>query len=87
MSTVPAREQYGARETIAGLLATVAIAAAAIGVAYRPVRIIPFAVVLALVATRMTNRYHRLAGFAVGAVVVAWVLGMSIAVLTKHPLF
>lgn len=87
MSSVPVREPYGARETIAGLLATIAITAAAVGVAYRPVRIIPFAIVLALVASRMTNRNHRLAGFAVGAGVVAWVLGMSIAVVTKNPLF
>ncbi len=87
MSTVPARDSYGAREAIAGLLATLAIAAAALGVVYRPARIIPFAVILALVAARMTNRYHRLAGVAVAVVVVAWVLGMTIAVLTKNPVF
>ena len=86
MSTVPAREE-GARDVIAGLLATAAIFAGLIGLAHRPARIIPFAVVLALVSARMSTRWSRLAGFAVAVVIVCWVLGMTIAVLTQHPLY
>ncbi|MBA2332716.1 MAG: hypothetical protein H0V94_08010 [Actinobacteria bacterium] len=76
-----------ARETVAGLMATAAMAAALLGVAYRPVRLIPVAIVLALVAARMTTRYSRLAGIAIAVVVVCWVLGMAIAVITENPLY
>ncbi len=89
MSVVPGREtrREDAREAIAGLLASAAIFTSALGLAFRPVRLIPVAVVMALVAARMTTRYSRLAGFAIAAVVVCWVLGMAIAVITERPLF
>ena len=90
MSAVPERQESrreDAREAIAGLMATAAIFTALFGIAYRPVRLIPVAVVLALVAARMTTRYSRLAGLAVAIVVVCWVLGMAIAVITERPLY
>ena len=68
-------------------MATAAIFASVLGLVYRPARIIPFAVVLALVSARMSTRWSRLAGVAVIAGVVCWVLGMSIAVLTENPLY
>lgn len=86
MSTYPSRGE-NARETVAGLLATAAIFASLLGLAYRPARIIPFAVVIALVAARMTTRWSRLAGAAVVAGVVCWVIGMTIAVLTENPIY
>ena len=87
MSTAPVQEEHTARDAIAGLLASAAIFASAIGLAYRPARILPFAVILALVAARMSTRWSRLAGFAVAVVVICWVLGMTIAVLTQNPLY
>ena len=90
MSAVPdqgASRREDTREAIAGLMASAAIFAALLGVAYRPVRIIPVAIVLALVAARMTTRYSRLAGIAIAAVVVCWVLGMTVAVITERPLY
>ncbi|MBA3244751.1 MAG: hypothetical protein H0T61_06185 [Actinobacteria bacterium] len=90
MSTIPEASEsrrHEAREAVAGLLATAAIFTSLLGVAYRPVRLIPVAVVLALVAARMTTRYSRLAGFAIAAVVVCWILGMAIAVITENPLY
>ena len=90
MSAVPdhgTSRREDTREAIAGLMATAAIFSALFGVAYRPVRLIPVAVVLALVAARMTTRYSRLAGFAIAAVVVCWVLGMTVAVITERPLY
>lgn len=86
MSTIPSRGE-NARDTVAGLMATAAIFASVLGLVYRPARIIPFAVVLALVSARMSTRWSRLAGAAVIAGVVCWVLGMSIAVLTENPLY
>ena len=90
MSAIPdpaERRSTDTREAVAGLLASAAIFAAAVGVIHRPVRLIPVAVVLALVAARMTTRYSRLAGLAIAIVVVCWVLGMTIAVVTERPLY
>jgi hypothetical protein len=90
MSAIPdagESRRENSREAIAGLMATAAIFASLLGLVYRPVRMIPFAVVLALVAARMTTRYSRLAGWAIATVVVCWVLGMAIAVITENPLY
>lgn len=82
-----AETRWSATDTVAGLLATISIFASVLGAAWRPVRILPFAIVLALVAARMSARQERLVGFAVGASVVAWCVGMTIAILTQNPLF
>ena len=74
-------------DTIAGLLATVSIFTSAFGLAYRPVRLIPFAILLAFIAARMTKRQPRLTGLAIAAAVICWTLGMTIAVITKNPLY
>lgn len=74
-------------DTVAGLLAAAAIAVAAIGVAHRPFRLIPAAVVLALVAAFMSQRHQRLAAWAVGICAVCWVAGMTVAIATNHPLY
>ena len=79
--------RWTAADTIAGLLATVSIFSSAVGLAYRPVRLIPFAILLAFVAARMSERQQRLSGLAVAAAVICWTLGMTIAVVTKNPLF
>jgi hypothetical protein len=86
VSTVESRPS-DARETVAGFLAAAALFVSAIGVAYRPARLIPVAVLLALVSARMTERYSRLAGWAVAATVLFWTLGMTIAVITENPLY
>jgi hypothetical protein len=58
-----------------------------IGVAYRPVRVIPFAFALALVATAMGGRHARLATLALAVGGLCFVVGMAVAVLTKNPIF
>ncbi len=78
---------WKASDTIAGLLATVSILASSIGVAWRPVRLIPFAILLALVAALMSERQQRLGALAVAAAVICWTVGMTIAVITKNPLY
>jgi hypothetical protein len=79
--------RWSATDTVAGLLATISIFASCLGMIYRPVRIIPFAIVVALIAARMSERQQRLAGCAVAAGVVCWTVGMTIAVVTKNPLY
>lgn len=86
MSAVPHRESRHA-DTIAGLLAALSIFASLIGLAYRPARLVPAAVVLALIATAMGGRHSRLAALAIAVGAVCFVLGMALAVLTDHPLY
>ena len=56
-------------------------------IAYRPARVIPVAIVVALISARMTERHSKLAGWAVGVGAASFVVGMGIAVLTKNPLY
>jgi len=86
VSALP-QERGGAGEAIAGLLASSAIFISLLALAYRPARITPVAIVLALVAARMTTTHSRLAGFAVGIAAACWFIGMTIAVVTRNPIF
>lgn len=81
----PAR--WTVADTVAGFLATISILASGLALAYRPVRILPFAILLALIASRMSARNERLAGWAVAAAVICWTAGMAIAVVTESPLY
>ena len=86
MSTVPERRERPA-DTVAGFLAALALFASLIGVAWRPFRIIPAAVLIALVALGMGGRHQRLAAFALAVATVAWVVGMTVAVATGNDLW
>ena len=72
---------------IAGFLASAALFTSLIGIAYRPVRLIPFALLLALIATAMGGRHQRLAAAALGVGAVCFVFGMALAVITNNPIF
>jgi hypothetical protein len=74
-------------DTVAGLLAAVAMLVSLLAVAYRPVRIAPATIIIALVAVGIGGRHHRLAAIAVVVTGTAWFAGMIIAIVTKHPLF
>jgi hypothetical protein len=74
-------------DTIAGLLAMIAIFACTLGLVWRPVRVIPFAIVLTLIAARMSERQERLVGWTLAMCVTCWTLGMAIAVITENPLY
>ena len=85
MSVPESRE--GAAGNVAGYLAAASIAVSAVGIAYRPVRTIPIAIVVALIAVVMagpTNRLPSIAGLFGG---VAFVVGMTIAVATESSLW
>lgn len=74
-------------ETVAGLMATLAIFVAVIGIVHRPVRVIPAAIVVALVAALIGGRHSRLAAAAVGVATAAFVVGMVVASVTGRPLW
>ena len=86
MSSEPIRRS-GAADTVAGFLAALSIFFAAIGVFYKPLRLIVPAILLALIATGIGGRNARLARVAVFVCVVCLVLGMTVAVVTKHSLW
>jgi hypothetical protein len=86
LSASPVRENTAA-ESIAGLLAALALFASFVGLAYRPARVIPFAIVLALIATAMGGRHNRLSAAAVFVGGLCFVVGLAAAVLTNNPIF
>ena len=79
--------RWSTADSVAGFLATLSIFASALGVIWRPVRIVPFAILLALIASRMSARNERIALGAMLVAVVCWTVGMTIAVLTENPLY
>jgi hypothetical protein len=81
------RARGGASDTLAGFLAAAAIFVSLTGVAYRPLRLIPFALLLALIAVGMGGRHSRLATAAVFIGAACFAVGMAMAVITSHPLW
>jgi hypothetical protein len=79
--------RWSTTDTVAGFLATLSIFASAVGLVWRPARIVPVAVLIALIAARMSARNQRIALYAVIAGVICWTAGMSIAVITENPLY
>jgi hypothetical protein len=88
------RERSVAVDVVAGLLAaaSIVLSAIAMGVGLllqldaHPARLAPVAIVIALVAARMSERYQSLALKAALFGALAWVVGMTIAVATDGPL-
>ena len=74
-------------ETVGGFLAGAAIFVSLMGIAYRPLRLIPLALVLALIATAIGGRVSRLAMWAVAIGALAFVVGLAAAVITSNPLW
>jgi hypothetical protein len=79
--------RWNATDTVAGFLATISIFASVLALVYRPVRILPFSILLVLIAARMSSRYERLTVLALVTAVVCWTVGMTIAVVTENPLW
>jgi hypothetical protein len=96
MSSVPGSDEQRSTITdvIAGLLAAGSLLLSFIAIGFglilqvepRPARLVPVALVLALVGGRMSVRYQRLAFAAVIVGMVSWVVGLTLAVITHHAL-
>ncbi len=88
------RDVYSAADVTAGLMAVGSVVFSSIAMGFglvvgldaRPIRSGVIAVLLALVAARMSARYQALALKAMLFASVAWVVGLTIAVLTENPL-
>jgi hypothetical protein len=86
MTTAP-YERSRPAETVAGFLAAASIFVSLTGIAYRPLRLIPLAILLALVAVTIGGRHERLATYAVYVGAVSFAVGMAAAVITSNPLW
>jgi hypothetical protein len=86
MSSAPI-ERSRSTEALAGFLATAGMTISLIGLAYRPFRLVPFGILLALIAGAMGGRSSRLAGVAVMVSAACFALGLAFAVITSNPLW
>jgi hypothetical protein len=86
--------RHSAADTVAGFLAVGSIVLSAIALGgglilelqARPARTSVVAALLALVSARLSARYEKLALIALFVAIVAWVVGMTLAVITDNPL-
>jgi hypothetical protein len=87
LSVGPVDDRRTQADAVAGFLAAAAIAAGLLSILYKPARIGPVALVIALIAVGIGGRNERLATWAVATVTVGWVLGMIVAVITENPVY
>ena len=89
MSSAPVEDDRASpAETVAGFLAAISLTASAIALVYRPVRLAPFALLVAFIAAALAKDHHRkLAGAAVAGATIAWLVGMAIAVIWSNPIY
>ena len=95
MSTMDSRAQrFSPVDAVAGVLAVGSIVLSAIAMGFgllleldaRPARLAPVAIIAALIAARMSTRFQSLALKAAVFAMVAWVVGMTLVVITENPL-
>jgi hypothetical protein len=88
VSSAPFEDDRSAAEVAAGFLAAISLTASALALAYRPVRLAPFAILVGLVAAALASgRHKKLAAAAVFVATAAWLVGMAIAVLMSRPIY
>jgi hypothetical protein len=71
----------------AGFLSVISIVGSALGVAYQPVKILPFAFLIGLIAVGMGSRDNKLPLIAIAFGSICFVAGLTIAVTTNHALY
>jgi len=84
MSAVPSTNRA---DRVAGFLCAFSFALSGIAVARTPGLLATAAIIVALVAVRMTQAHRTLAAVAVAVGAIAFVLGMTVAVLTDSGLY
>ncbi len=74
-------------DTVAGFLCAFSFALSGLAIALKPGLLAPVAIVLALVAARMTAAHRTLAGVAVILATLGFFFGMIVAISTDNPLY
>jgi len=69
------------------MLATIAIFLGGLELLYRPFRLAPAALILALVATVMSREQPKLIPVAYAMIGVCFIVGATLQILTHHPLY
>lgn len=87
MSTTPIDDRLRPAEIAAGLLAAISLTASAVAIIHEPVKLAPFAILVGLISAGLAGRNSRLPAAAVVVGTVAWLVGMTIAVLMSRPLY
>jgi hypothetical protein len=87
VSVPPVVDRERPADAVAGFLAAASIFVSLMGLAYRPARLVPVSILLALVAAGIGGRNARLAQLAVALGAACFAVGMALAVLTGHPLY
>jgi hypothetical protein len=85
VSTVP--HGQADRDRVAGFLCAFSFALSGVAIARHPGLLAPAAIIVALVAARMTESHRTLAGVAVVVSGLAFFIGMVIAISTDSPLY
>jgi hypothetical protein len=81
------RDRTPPSEAVAGLLASIAIFVGALELVYRPFRLAPAALILALVATVMSKEQPRVIPVAYAMIGICFITGATLQILTHHPLY
>ena len=85
--TSSSRDRTPPSEAVAGLLATIAIFLGGLELLYRPFRLAPAALILALIATVMSREQPRVIPVAFATIGICFITGATLQILTHHPLF
>jgi hypothetical protein len=81
------RDRTPPSEAVAGLLASIAIFVGALELVYRPFRLAPAALILAIIATVMSREQPRVIPIAYAMIGVCFITGATLQILTHHPLY
>lgn len=89
MSSAPFEDDRASpAEIAAGFLAAISLTASALALVYKPVRLAPFALLIAFVAAALAKSHNRKLAAAAGvAATAAWLIGMAIAVIWSQPIY
>jgi len=79
--------QTAPSEVVSGFLAVISLAASVLVLFWDPLRVSPFAILLALISAAMAPRDSRLPLIAVVFGAVAFVVGVTIAVTTSNAVY
>lgn len=77
-------------EVVSGYLASLGIFTGLVAIAWHPLRLAPIAMLIALVGAAMAAKHEHARGLAFAAVAITaacFFLGMTVAVVTSHPLW
>jgi hypothetical protein len=85
--TSSSRDRTPPSEAVAGLLATIAIFLGGLELFYRPFRLAPAALILAIVATAMSREQPRVIPVAYAMIGICFIVGATLQILTHHPLY